>query len=89
MRVREQFADFSNVVCAAAIGEQAGVTDAVEAVWQDVNEKTADELVGGEHHGLLSVATVFAIILPFEGDGIAIAGDQSAIGYRHPMGVAG
>jgi hypothetical protein len=36
-----------------AIGEIAVVTDAMEAVGQDVEQEAADELVGAEGHHLL------------------------------------
>ena len=36
-----------------AVGEQAVVTDAVEAAWQDVDQEAADEL------GVASVMTLF------------------------------
>ena len=37
---------------ATAIGHEAEVADAVEAVWQGVQEKATDELVGDELHDL-------------------------------------
>ena len=42
----EQFAGSGDVVGAGAAGEQAVVADAVEAVWQDMDQESADELGG-------------------------------------------
>ncbi len=49
-----------------AVGEEAVVADAMEAVRQGVQQEAADELVGGEGHDLR--LAVVAIILPAEGD---------------------
>ena len=42
------------IVGAMAVGEQAVMADAVEALGQDVKEEAADELVGGQGHGLMA-----------------------------------
>ena len=42
----------SDVVGAVAIGEKAIVADTMEAVWQSVQQKAADELIGIECHHL-------------------------------------
>jgi hypothetical protein len=44
----EQAARSGDVVGARTAGEQAVVTDAVEALRQDVDQESADELAGGE-----------------------------------------
>jgi hypothetical protein len=41
---------------ALAAGEQAAVPDAMEARWQDVEEKPADELVDVERHRRVAAA---------------------------------
>ena len=84
----EQLARLGDVVGAGAAGEQAVVADAVEALRQDVDQESADELVGGERHDLLAVATLGAIVLPSEGDAGAVAGDQPAVGDGDAVGVA-
>ena len=66
----EQLARAGDVVGAGAAGEQAVVADAVEALRQDVDQEAADELVGGERHDLLAIATLDAIVLPSEGDAV-------------------
>ena len=76
----EQLARMGDVVGARAAGEQAVVADAVEAVRQDVDQESADELIGGECHDLLALATIGTIVLPSEGDAGAVAGDQPAVG---------
>ena len=63
-----------------AIGKQAEVTNAVKAVRNRVKQKTADELVGIERHHLLPAAR--SIILPSEGDSIAIDADEAGVGVN-------
>ena len=46
----KQVAHVREGVASVAFGEEAVVTDAVEAVGQDVEEKAADELVWGKAH---------------------------------------
>ena len=77
-----------DVVGARAAGEQAVVADAVEALRQDVDQESADELIGGECHDLLALATIGAIVLPSEGDAGAVAGDQPAVGDGDAVGIA-
>ena len=64
------------------------MTDAVEALWQDVDQETADELDGGERYDLLAITTFGTIVLPSEGDTGAVAGDQSAVGDGDAVGIA-
>jgi hypothetical protein len=75
----EQFARTRDICLATAAGEQAVVTDTVEALREDVQEKAADELVGGERHGLLTVWAIAAIIFVAEGHARLIKGDQPAV----------
>ncbi len=42
------------------------MADAVEALGQDVNEEVAGELVGGQGHDLLPVASLGSVVLPRE-----------------------
>ena len=63
---------------ATAIGHEAEVADAVEAVWQSVQEKATDERVGRELDDL--AGAVLAIILPGESDVIIFDGGQAAVG---------
>ena len=75
----EQLACLRDVVGAGAIGEQTVVTNAMEAGGQHMDEKAADELVGGEGHHLVALATFEPVVLPLEGDALVIACDQAAI----------
>ena len=70
------------------IGEQAIVSDAVEAVRQNVDEEAADELVGGERHRLVAGAAVGTIILVPEGDAVLVEGDEPAVGDGDAVGIA-
>ena len=51
----EEFTGASQVLGAPAIGEEAVVSDAMEALRQDVEQEAADELVVCEGHGLVAV----------------------------------
>jgi hypothetical protein len=84
----EQFARACDVVGAGAFGEQAVVTDAMQAFWQHVDEEAANEFAGGERHLLVSIAALDAVVLPVEGDALLIEGDQAAVGDGHAVGVA-
>ena len=70
----------------AAIGEEAIVADAVEAVWQAVDEEAADELVRIERHQPGRVAVT--IVAPPEGYAGLVGADQAAVGDGDPVGVA-
>src|SRR5579864_4523477 len=61
----EQLASTRDVGLAASAGEEAVVTDAMEALRKNVEQEAADELVGAERHDALAVR---AIILVAEGD---------------------
>src|SRR5262249_58474837 len=47
-----------------ASGEQAVVTEAMEAGWEDVEQEAAHELANVETHGLAAMTAVLAIVLP-------------------------
>src|SRR5262245_17531467 len=71
----EQLACPCDVVSAGTIGEQAVVTDAVEAARQYMDEEAADELVDGERHHLVSIVAFAAVVLPLEGDALVVERD--------------
>ncbi len=71
----EQCAGLGDVVRAAAIGQQPVMADAVEALWQHMQQKAPDELVRVERHGLVSLWPFDPVILVFEGDAIRIGRD--------------
>src|SRR5215470_11663555 len=85
----EQLADTRDVVGAGWAGQQAVVTDAMEALRQDMQQEAADELVGIERHRPVPFGTIAAVILPLEGDTVVIERDQAAVGDGDTMGVAG
>src|SRR5262245_28675240 len=76
------------VLGALAIGEQAVVTDAVEAAGQYVDEEAADELIAGQRHDLDPLPSLGAIVLPPEGDAVVVEGDQPAVGDGDAVSVA-
>ena len=63
------------------------MSDAVEAVRQDMDEEASDELMCSEGHGLISLAALGPVVLPFEGDGVGVEGDEAAIrdGFAKPV----
>jgi hypothetical protein len=82
---RQQLAAKCNLIGAVAVGEQAVVTDAMEAVWQDVHQKAPNELTGLEcHHFALAV---LAIILPAKAELPVGQRNQPAIGDCNAMSV--
>src|SRR5215813_9739137 len=83
----EQLTRASDVVGARAFSEQAVVADAVQALWQHVNEQAADELVCGEHHALVSIAALDAVVLPLEGDAPLVEGNQTAVCDGNTMSI--
>ena len=83
----EQLARACDVLGARAFGEQAVMADAVEAFGQDVDEESADELVCGECHALVSIAALDAVILPLEGDALLVEGDQATVCDGNAVGV--
>ena len=85
----EQLTGACDGVGASSLGEQAVVADAVEALGQDVDQKAADELVRCERHHLVAIGAFDPIVLVFEADIVFVERDQSAVGDRDAMGVAG
>jgi len=83
----EQLAGTRDVVGAGGLGQQAVVADAVEALGQDVDEESADELVCGECHALVSVSALDSVVLPLEGDAVLVECDQAAIGDGNAVGI--
>ena len=84
----EQCAGGRDVLSAVGVGKEPIVADPVEALGQHVHKEAADELMRGESHRLPAVGPVDAVVLPPEGDGIGVGGDQSAVGDGDAMGVA-
>ena len=83
----KQVAHTREGLASVALGEKAVVTDAMEPVGQDVEEKAADENVRGKAHD--AAAPAAAIVLVGERDVIVVDGDKPRIGDRRAVGVAG
>jgi len=66
-----------------AVGENAEVANAVNAVGQGVQQETPDELVGRQAHDL--DGSVLSIVLPGEGDRVVVAGSDAAVGDGDAM----
>ena len=82
----EQFVCQGQALFAEAVGEQAVVSDAHEAFWQDVEEEAAQELGCLELHDAL--LTAVGVILPAEADVFSVEADQAVVGDGDAMGVA-
>ena len=87
-RGAEQVAGAGEIVGAPAVGEQAVVSDAMEAAGQDVDEEAANELAMGQRHDLVALMSVGAVVLPLEDDGVVVGGDEAAVGDGDAVGVA-
>ena len=85
----EQLAGTRDVVGGGGLGQQAVVADAVEALGQDVDEESTDELVCGECHALVSISALDSVVFPLEGDAVLVECDQAAIGDGNAVGIAG
>ena len=83
----QQIAGLRQLLHPRGVGHPAIMADAVEAFGQDVQEETADELIGVEGHGLV-VYGVTAVILVPEGDSVVVIGDEPGIGDGDAVGIA-
>ena len=63
------------------------MADAMEALRQDVEKESANELAGLEGHGLEALAPALTVILPSEGDAGLVGFDQAAVGDGDAVGV--
>src|SRR5438128_7296805 len=76
----------SDVVGAVAIGEEAIVADTMEAVWQSVQQKAADELVGIECHHFGDAA--LSVVFPGEAYLPVGEREEPAVGDGDAMSIA-
>lgn len=81
----QEFAREREAGLASGAGKQAAMPDAVESLWQHVEQEAADELVGGERHDLLPVGAVATIVLVVEGDAARVEADEAAVRDRDPV----
>lgn len=84
----EQVPDPGDIGGPVAVSEEAVVTDAVLALWQNVDEEPADELSHCQCHGRVSARAFDTVILDAEGDALVVHSDQSAVGDGNPVRVA-
>lgn len=76
---REQFTSLSEVSGSSGVSDDAVVPDAVEALWQDVDEESSDELAIGQCHGLVSEPVFGPVVFPLEGDAVLVMGDEAGV----------
>ena len=62
--------------------------DAVEAMWQDMEQEAADELMWRERHDALPLRTIAAVVFVAEGDAGLVERDQTPVRNGDPVGVA-
>jgi hypothetical protein len=84
----EKLARLGDALLAAAAGEEAVMTDAMEGLGQDVGEETADELGDRKGHRRVAARALDPVVLDLEGDARRIGGDQAAVGDGDAVGVA-
>ena len=70
-----------------AVGEQAEVANAHETLGQNMEQKTAQELLGVKSHAARLVA--MGVISPTEGDLAFVHGQKPGVGDGDAVGVAG
>ena len=81
----EQLAGACDVVGAGSLGEQAVVSDAVEALRQDMDEEATDELVCCERHHLVAIGAFDPIVLVLEADSAFVERDQDSEGGAYQV----
>ena len=84
----EQLPDPGDVSGTVSISEEAIVTDAVLALWQNVDQEPADELICVQRHGGVATRAFKTVIFDAEGNTARIETDQSAVGYCNAVGVS-
>src|SRR5271165_7021894 len=84
-RCGQQIAAERELLAAMAVGKEADVADAMEAVRHGVLQESADEFVGGERHDL--GLAVLSIVLPDETDIAIVKSDQPAVGDGDTVGI--
>jgi len=85
-RVRQEAAALRERRRSPAVGEQAEVADADEAVGHDVEQEATEELVDVERHDFHAVAV--GRVAPAEADAIVGEGEEPVVGERDAVGVA-
>src|SRR5499427_5201165 len=78
-----------NVGLAAGARQQSVVADAMKPLWQNVEQKALDELVGAERHCAVPRLPAAAVILVAEGHAARIESEEATVRDGDAMGVAG
>src|SRR5262244_2809192 len=78
-----------DVGLAAGARQQPVVADAMKPLWQDVEQKAPDELVGSERHCTVPRLPAAAVILVAEGHAARIESKETTVRDGDAMGVAG
>ena len=78
-RCGDQLPRTRNAGLAGGAGEQPVVADAMEPLWQDMQQEAPDELVGRERHRAIPRPPVAVVILEAEGHAALVETDQPAV----------
>ena len=70
-----------------AVGEQAVMSDAVEALGRHMHQEAPDKLMRGQRHGLEAAQPLNAVVFVGEGDAGRVRPDQPSVGDGDAMGV--
>src|SRR5271163_4237933 len=84
-RCGQQIAAERQLLAAMAVGKEADVADAMEAVRHGMLQEAADEFIGGKGHDL--GFAVLPIVLPGETDLAIVKPDQAAVGDGNTVSV--
>ena len=71
----EQLTHLREVGAAHRVGEQAVVTDAMEAAGQHMKQEAAHELAGFQRHGLVAGTALLPVVFPAEAHAAPIEGE--------------
>src|SRR5260370_304572 len=75
----DQFSGARDVGLAGGAGEQSVVADAMEPLWQNMEQEAPDKLAGRERHRAKPLPAVAAVVLVAEGYAALVEADQAAV----------
>lgn len=87
--VAQQIAGVCQIVFSPGVGDQTVVADAVEPRREHMKQEAADELLGGQCHGLVPVRRFGPVVFPSEGDSALVQCDKTTVRDGDPVSVAG
>ena len=88
-RYIEQLSTQRHLVRAVPIREQTIMTNAMEPIGKHVEQEAAHELANGELHDFVLVVAILTVVLPAEADMALVEIEQTGVGDRDTVGVAG